>query len=239
MSNIIPSTTSTVVSMPLLSSTVITPSLPTLSMASAMRLPTVGSLAEMLATDWIASLVSTGLAILRISSTATATARSMPRFNAIGLAPAATIFRPSRMSDWASTVAVVVPSPATSSVLVATSRTSWAPAFSKGSSSSISRATVTPSCVIMGDPNFFSRTTFRPLGPSVIFTASASLLTPRSIARRADSSNARIFGTTTHLHTDSAAGSGKRETTARVRLFPASSFPIPVVIVWLRRAHAQ
>src|SRR6185295_15306347 len=88
---------------------------------------------------------------------------------------------------WARTVAVVVPSPATSDVLLATSRTSWAPMFSLGSSSSISLATVTPSLVLVGEPNFFSRTTLRPRGPRVTFTASASLLTPRRIAWRASS----------------------------------------------------
>ena len=60
---------------------------------------------------------------------------------------------------------MVVPSPATSLVLVATSLTSWAPMFSKGSSSSTSRAMVTPSLVMVGAPNFFSITTLRPLGP--------------------------------------------------------------------------
>jgi hypothetical protein len=35
---------------------------------------------------------------------------------------------------------------------------------------------------MVGDPNFFSMTTLRPLGPSVAFTASASVLTPRRIA---------------------------------------------------------
>src|SRR5574342_73707 len=89
--------------------------------------------------------------------------------------------------DWASTVAVVVPSPATSEVLEATSRTIWAPMFSRGSLSSISLATVTPSLVIRGEPNFLSRTTLRPLGPSVTFTASASRLTPRRIACRESS----------------------------------------------------
>ena len=89
----------------------------------------------------------------------------MPRLRAVGLAPAATLRRPSRTSAWASTVAVVVPSPATSLVLVATSLTSWAPMFSKGSSSSTSRAMVTPSLVMVGAPNFFSITTLRPFGP--------------------------------------------------------------------------
>src|SRR3989304_2566408 len=73
-------------------------------------------------------------------STTASTALSMPRFSAIGLAPAATIFRPLWIIACARMVAVVVPSPATSSVLVATSRTSCAPAFSKGASSSISFA---------------------------------------------------------------------------------------------------
>src|SRR5437660_3345451 len=127
-------------------------------------------------------------------STAAATALSMPRLRPRGLAPAATLRRPSRTRAWASTVAVVVPSPATSLVLVATSFTSWAPMFSKGSSSSTSLAMVTPSLVMVGAPNFFSSTTLRPLGPSVTLTASASLSTPASRPRRAASSNFRIFG---------------------------------------------
>ncbi len=56
----------------------------------------------------------------------------MPRPSAIGSAPAAIIFRPSRKIASASTVAVVVPSPATSLVLLAASLTSWAPRFSYG-----------------------------------------------------------------------------------------------------------
>src|ERR1051326_4921590 len=54
--------------------------------------------------------------------------------------------------------------------------------FSMGSFNSISFATVTPSFVISGEPNFLSRTTLRPLGPNVILTALASMLTPRKIA---------------------------------------------------------
>src|SRR4051794_26282712 len=79
-------------------------------------------------------------------------------------------------------------------VLVATSLTSWAPMFSNGSSSSISRAIDTPSLVMVGAPNFFSRTTLRPFGPSVTLTALASLSTPASRERRAWSSNLRILG---------------------------------------------
>jgi len=67
----------------------------------------------------------------------------------------------------ASTVAVVVPSPAASAALEATSRTICAPMFSNFSSSSISLATVTPSLVMRGAPNDLSSTTLRPFGPSV------------------------------------------------------------------------
>src|SRR3989442_12231045 len=84
----------------------------------------------------------------------------------------------------ASTVTVVVPSPAVSDVLLATSRSICAPMFSCGSLRSISLATVTPSFVMVGDPNFLSRTTLRPLGPRVTLTALASWLMPRSTACR-------------------------------------------------------
>jgi hypothetical protein len=77
--------------------------------------------------------------------------------------PAATDLAPSLTIAWASTVAVVVPSPAWSEVLLATSRTICAPMFSNLSSSSISLATVTPSLLMRGAPNDLSRTTLRPL----------------------------------------------------------------------------
>ena len=92
--------------------------------------------------------------------------------------PAATDFAPSRTIAAARTVAVVVPSPATSLVLLATSRTICAPMFSNLSESSISLATVTPSLVIRGAPKLLSSTTLRPFGPSVTFTASARIVTP-------------------------------------------------------------
>ena len=169
------------------SSTVMTPSLPTFSMASAMMRPMVSSpLAEMVPT-WAIILPFTGLLSFWSSPTTTPTAFSMPSFRAIGLAPAVTFLIPSRNRPWASTVAVVVPSPAVSLVLLATSRTIRAPRFSMGSWRSISLATVTPSLVMSGEPNFLSRMTLRPLGPRVTFTASARALTPRRIAPRASS----------------------------------------------------
>src|SRR6516165_9203512 len=114
---------------------------------------------------------------------------SIPRLRSIGFMPAATDLPPSRTMACASTVAVVVPSPAVSLVFEATSRSICAPMFSNLSSSSISLATVTPSLVMRGAPKLFSMTTLRPLGPSVTLTAFARTSTPRSIRSRASPEN--------------------------------------------------
>src|SRR5712664_3212982 len=98
---------------------------------------------------------------------------------------------------WARIVAVVVPSPATSEVLAATSFSICAPRFSPGALSSISLATVTPSLVRVGLPNFLAMTTFRPFGPSVTLTACAMMLIPRKSAARAVSSNRSCLCMTT------------------------------------------
>src|SRR5690242_3017524 len=183
-----PSTTSSSLSRPEPSSTVITPSLPTLSIASAMSLPISWSpLAEIVPTCAIDLLSADGLLSFFSSSTAPMTALSMPRLRSIGFMPAATALRPSRMRACARTVAVVVPSPATSEVLEATSLTICAPMFSNASASSISFATDTPSLVIVGAPKLFCSTTLRPFGPSVAFTALARVLTPRRMRARASS----------------------------------------------------
>src|SRR5262245_39206583 len=109
----------------------------------------------------------------------------------------------------ASTVAVVVPSPALSLVFDATSRTIWAPMFSSLPWSSTSLATVTPSFVTTGLPQDFSMTTLRPRGPSVTFTASASVLTPRRIAARALRLKTICFAVMAFLLWPSAAGHGE------------------------------
>ena len=119
------------------------------------------------------------------------TALSIPRFKSIGFMPAATALLPSIMIARARTVAVVVPSPAVSEVLEATSLTICAPIFMNGFSNSTSFATETPSLVITGAPNDFSNTTLRPKGPIVTFTASARALTPDSISARASSPKRR------------------------------------------------
>src|SRR4051812_47716793 len=185
-----PSTTSSSVVRLFASSTVITPSLPTFCIASASILPTSASPFEEIVPTWaISSEVVTFFERDCRSLTIASTARSTPRFRSIGFIPAATDFAPSRTMAAARMVAVVVPSPATSLVLLATSRTICAPMFSNLSESSISLATVTPSLVIRGAPKLFSSTTLRPFGPSVTLTASARIVTPLSIFVRASVEN--------------------------------------------------
>ena len=129
----------------------------------------------------------------RNSATTAVTAVSMPRLRSIGFMPAATALAPSRTMAWARTVAVVVPSPASSLVFDATSRTIWAPMFSNLSASSISLATVTPSLVMRGAPNDLSRSTLRPFGPRVTLTASVRVSTPFSMSVRASVLNLISF----------------------------------------------
>src|ERR1700676_1787507 len=185
-----PSTMSSSVSRLFASSTVITPSLPTLAIAFARKSPiSLSPFAEMVPTWAISSFEVTFLALAFRCSTTASTARSMPRLRSIGFMPAATYLAPSRTIACARIVAVVVPSPAWSEVREATSRTIWAPMFSNLSSSSISLATVTPSLVMRGAPYDLSSTTLRPLGPSVTRTALARMSTPRSMRSRASTEN--------------------------------------------------
>src|SRR5256885_3512585 len=185
-----PSTTSSSFSSPEPSSTVITPSLPTFSIASAMVLPIDSSRFAEIVPTWAIALESLqGLESFLSSSTAAITALSMPRLRSIGLRPEETAFRPSRMMACDNTVAVVVPSPASSEVLDATSFTICAPMFSNLSLSSISFATDTPSLVTVGAPKLLSSTALRPFGPSVALTALARTFTPLNMRWRASSLN--------------------------------------------------
>src|SRR5665811_1638480 len=93
LSNCMPSVNSSSVIAVWDSSTVITPSLPTLSNASAMRPPMIGSCAERAATWAISSLPSTSRALSRRRALTTSTAASMPRLSEDGSAPAATLRR--------------------------------------------------------------------------------------------------------------------------------------------------
>src|SRR5262249_53504622 len=104
-----PSTTSSSFSSPWPSSTVMTPSLPTFSIASAMVLPMDSSeFAEIVPTCAMALDSLQGFERRFNSSVVTSTALSMPRLMSMGLRPEATAFRPSRMIACASTVAVFV-----------------------------------------------------------------------------------------------------------------------------------
>ena len=190
-----PSTTSSSVSRLFASSTVITPSLPTFSIASAIILPiSLSPLAEIVPTCATSSEVVIFCDCDSSDFTTELTAVSIPRFRSIGFMPAATAFAPSWAMDCASTVAVVVPSPAVSFAFDATSRTICAPIFWNLSDSSISFATVTPSLVILGAPNALSRTTLRPLGPNVTFTAFARVSTPSIMRARASEPNFTSLG---------------------------------------------
>ena len=167
-----------------------TPSLPTFCIALAIISPISRSLlAEIVPTWAISALVETFFETFSMLATTASTAMSMPRLRSIGFMPAATALVPSRTIAWASTVAVVVPSPARSLVREATSRTICAPMFSNRSVSSISLATVTPSLVMRGAPYDLPRTTLRPFGPSVTFTALARVSTPNSMRSRASAPN--------------------------------------------------
>ncbi len=181
-----PSTTSSVVSIDLASSMVMTPSLPTFSMASARISPIIVSPLALMVPTWVISVLPfVGLDWSFRFSTTLATAASMPRLMSMGLLPAATRRAPSLKMACASTVAVVVPSPATSEVLDATSLTIWAPMLAILSLSSTSLATVTPSLVTVGEPHDFSMMTLRPRGPSVTLTVLARRLSPCAMAWRA------------------------------------------------------
>ncbi len=105
------------------------------------------------------------------------------------MTPELTALRPCTKIASASTVAVVVPSPAWVPVFEATSRTRRAPMFWKGSRNSICSATVTPSLVTCGVPQDLWMTTLRPEGPRVLFTVRASFSTPRRMFSRTSSLN--------------------------------------------------
>ena len=80
----------------LASSTVMTPSLPTFSIASAMIRPMASSWFAEIVPTWAIIGPLTGLDILLSSVVIASTALSMPRLTAMGLAPAVTFLAPSR-----------------------------------------------------------------------------------------------------------------------------------------------
>ena len=96
-----------------------------------MMLPmTLSPLAATVATFSRSFFPFTSIFMVLSLATTSSTAFSMPRFMSMGLVPATTALSPSLKIASARTVAVVVPSPATSEVLLATSLTMLAPMFS-------------------------------------------------------------------------------------------------------------
>ena len=181
-SSLNPSTRSRLVFRDLASSTVILPSLPTLSTAMAIRSPiSLSLLAEIIAIWRMSSMLETGTAKSERAVTTCSTVESRALLISIGEWPEAIYLLAFLYNALASTVAVVVPSPASELVTLEACFTIWAPTSSKGSSSSTNSATVTPSLVTIGLDPVFLRITLLPLGPSVDATLSANLSTPTAI----------------------------------------------------------
>ncbi len=102
-----------------------------MSIASAIFEPiSLSSFAEIVATCAICLESGISLESFEMKLITLSLARSIPFLISMGFAPAVTFFKPSAIIDCASTVAVVVPSPATSDVFDATSFTICAPTFS-------------------------------------------------------------------------------------------------------------
>ena len=138
----------------------------------------------------------TFLAILSSCSIAAATAFSMPRRTAIGLLPAAMLRVPSLKIARASTVAVVVPSPAMSEVLSATSLHELGAHVLEAV---FELDFLADGHAVFGDGRAAERLVDDHVaaasGPCVTATASASFSTPASILARAASSNSNCFAT--------------------------------------------
>lgn len=101
---------------------------PNLSKIPAMRSPIfLSPFAEIVATLAIYYLPLIGIDYSFKPSTTVFTAIIIPFLNSMGFIPAATDLHPSLKNDLANIVAVVVPSPASSLVLLATYLTSDAP----------------------------------------------------------------------------------------------------------------
>ena len=134
------------------SSTMVAPFEPTRLKQLAIVRPMPSLPVAIVAMLRMSSSLSTGFAICFTSAASSLDAFCKPRCSAIAFAPEATRRRPSVTSACVSTVDVVVPSPARWSVLLATSTSSFAPTLAFISSSSMSRAMVTPSLTTSGTP---------------------------------------------------------------------------------------
>ncbi len=163
-------------------------------MASAISSPMTASAAEMEATWPISERSSTFLAWLLMFSTAAATAASMA-----ALQPGARRRRPrcagpSWTMAWASTVAVVVPSPAMSLVLMATLADQLGAHVLVGVLELDLAGDRHPVVGDGRDAQLLLQDHVAAAGPRVTLTELASLSTPASSDRRALSPNFSILG---------------------------------------------
>ena len=173
-----------------------TPSLPTRSIARAMRSPTSRSpFADTVPTCATSSWPWTFRLILLSSVTTAAVAISMPRRTSMGFIPAATAFVPSRTIDCASTVAVVR-SVASDIIGLAghLAHHLGAHVFETCPKARFLLRRSRRPWVVRGAPNDLSSTTLRPLGPRVTLTALARTSTPRSMRSRASPENLTSLG---------------------------------------------
>src|SRR5204863_359921 len=99
-----------------------------------------------------------------------------------------------------------------------------------GSGRSISLLTVTPSLVTVGPPKLLSRITLRPVGPSVMPTACASLSAPVSSFFRASSVYSNCFAIYWVSDSRSQAQPGNAS------LGGSASFSVPACLFFSRRS---
>src|SRR3990172_8781259 len=111
--------------------------------------------------------------------------------------------------------------------------------FSHGSSSSISLAIVYPSLVIVGEPHFFSKTTLRPLGPSVTLITLASLSTPASRPRRASSLNLRSLADIEWLPPQASADDGEDIAGGQDEVFLALEFHLGAAVLGIHDGRSE
>ena len=187
-----PSINSTIVSGCSFVSIMTTPVSSTNLNASPITLPNSLSLLEDIVATWSIFLPVTFLAFLFKYFITLLTAESIPSLIALGSPRSECSVAWSNIA-LANTVAVVVPSPASDTVLWAACLINVAPMFSNGSCNVIALATVTPSFVICGCPLPSSSITHLPLAPSVEPTALVSFSTPVNIWLLALSPKARFL----------------------------------------------
>ncbi len=171
-------------------------------MPSATTFPISSFCAEMVATCSSSLSSLTGIAIRSSSLVMALTAFSMPIRRLMEDAPATMFLWASDAMAYPRTVAVVVPSPAWSLVLLAASFNNSQPIDSNRSFKTVSRLTPTPSWITIGGPYSLQIATLVARGPRVEPTASVRVFAPRRTASRASISNLNSLAISVVLYDD-------------------------------------